>query len=271
LEVGVTTVRGAYGVIGLRVPGAIAYRHLAIRLVSTACKMALESDSAVTSEATGEVTSSSEHTRDADGDFEAEVVSAFGEAFNNIAVHGFRDLPPEPVQIEVDWDHEKMVITCVDNGHIFDPETVALPDLDELPEHGMGLFIMRSCMDQVDYRPGPPNVLRLVKLRTRRDGLLPPPPSSRKGTSGHPGPASVRAVSHETHEAHEAHDGDEAAGLAGLPDGADSAGGPDGGSDGGRDSGVDLVSPANEGCIARVRVPGKIPGDDLMVESSRRR
>jgi serine/threonine-protein kinase RsbW len=143
-------------VIGLRVPGAIAYRHLAIRLVSTACKMALESDQ------------ESPQAPSADGDFEAEVVSAFGEAFNNIAVHGFRDRAPEPVQIDVDWDDEKLVITFVDNGHVFDPETVAPPDLDELPEHGMGLFIMRSCMDEVDYRPGPPNVLRLVKLRARR-------------------------------------------------------------------------------------------------------
>jgi serine/threonine-protein kinase RsbW len=156
----VQTVPGIHGVIGLRVPGAIGYRHIAIRLVSTACKMALETE-----------------PTDADGDFEAEVVSAFGEAFNNIAVHGFQGLEPQPVQIEVDWDEEKLVITFVDNGHIFDPETVALPDLDALPEHGMGLFIMRSCMDQVDYHPGPPNVLRLVKLRRQRDGWLPPSPS----------------------------------------------------------------------------------------------
>jgi serine/threonine-protein kinase RsbW len=139
-------------VIGLRVPGAVGYRHIAIRLVSTACKMALEAE-----------------PTEADDDFEAEVVSAFGEAFNNIAVHGFQGMAPQPVQIEVDWDDEQLVITFVDNGHIFDPAMVAPPDLDSLPEHGMGLFIMRSCMDQVDYRPGPPNVLRLVKLRGHRD------------------------------------------------------------------------------------------------------
>jgi serine/threonine-protein kinase RsbW len=168
-EVGVTTVPEVSGVIGLRVPGAIAYRHLAIRLITTACKMALERDPAA-----------------ADNDFESEVVSAFGEAFNNIAIHGYRDLTPEPVQIEVDWDDEKLVITFIDTGHIFHPETVAPPDLDELNEHGMGLFIMKSCMDEVDYRPGPPNVLRLVKLRARRDGLLPPAPASGDGL----GPAS---------------------------------------------------------------------------------
>jgi serine/threonine-protein kinase RsbW len=169
------------GVIGLRVPSAIAYRHLAIRLVSTACKMALESG---TASAPGSLVAVGEaqERRDADGDFEAEVVSAFGEAFNNIAVHGFRDLEPEPVQIEVDWDDEKLVITFVDRGHIFDPDAVVPPDLDELPEHGMGLFIIRSCMDSVEYQPGPPNVLRLVKLLTRsrqsRESVPPPPPTS---------------------------------------------------------------------------------------------
>jgi serine/threonine-protein kinase RsbW len=149
------------GVIGLRVPGAITYRHLAIRLVSTACKMALDDQAAAGTEP--------------DRDFEPEVVSAVGEAFNNIAVHGFRGREPGPVQIEVDWDDDKLIITMIDDGLTYDPASVALPDLDALPESGMGLFIMQSCMDEVDYRAGPPNVLRLIKHR-RREGVLPPPP-----------------------------------------------------------------------------------------------
>ena len=138
------------GAIGLRVPGALAYRYLAIRLVSTACKMALGSD--------------------ADGDtsdFEPEVVSAFGEAFNNVAVHGYGGAEPGPVHIEVDWDAQKLIITMTDSGRAFDPAGVTPPRLEELPERGMGLFIMTSCMDEVDYQPGPPNVLRLAKLVPR--------------------------------------------------------------------------------------------------------
>jgi serine/threonine-protein kinase RsbW len=52
-----------------------------------------------------------------------------------------------------------------DTGQSFDPDTIGPPELDELPEGGMGLFIMRSFMDEVDYHPGPPNVLRLKKRR----------------------------------------------------------------------------------------------------------
>ncbi len=139
------------GVIGLRVPGTLAYRHLAVRFISTACKMALDS----------------QRQGEGESDFEAQVVSAFGEAFNNIAVHAHRGIAPTPTSIEVDWDEEKLVITITDRGRSYDPGDVAPPELAELPEHGMGLFIMKSCMDEVDYQPGPPNVLRLVKLRAR--------------------------------------------------------------------------------------------------------
>jgi serine/threonine-protein kinase RsbW len=101
-------------------------------------------------------------------DLEAEVVSAVGEAFNNIVLHGFRGLPPRPLQIEVDWSDERLTVTLTDEGETFDPSVVTPPDLDALPEHGMGIFIMRACMDEIDYRPGPPNITRLVKLRRRR-------------------------------------------------------------------------------------------------------
>ena len=35
--------------------------------------------------------------------------------------------------------------------------------LDALPESGLGLFIIRSFMDEVKYVPGSPNVLSMTK------------------------------------------------------------------------------------------------------------
>ena len=159
-ELPVSSLRSAVpvpGVIGLRVPGTLAYRHLAVRLVTTACRVALGVERADTSDAS-----------DVDDDFTHEVVSAFGEAFNNIALHGYRDVTPGAIHIEVEWDEDRLVIVVLDTGRTFDLDSVSLPDLDAMQESGMGVFIMRSCMDEVDYRPGPPNVLRLVKLRARR-------------------------------------------------------------------------------------------------------
>jgi serine/threonine-protein kinase RsbW len=152
----VTTSAGVQGGIALKIPGVLCYRHLAIRVVSTACKVAGR----------------------AGGDFEAEAVSACGEAFNNIAIHGYRGRPAGSVSIELAWSEEHLAITFVDDGEAFDPSSASPsatmpPDLDDLPERGMGLYIIQTCMDGVDYRPGPPNVLRLVKLTRRRRGPTP--------------------------------------------------------------------------------------------------
>jgi anti-sigma regulatory factor (Ser/Thr protein kinase) len=93
------------------------------------------------------------------------VVSAFGEAFNNVAIHGFRGQPPGSVDIEISWTEEQIVIQMSDSGRSFDPDAVPELALDDLPEGGMGIFIMRSFMDEIEYEAGPPNVLRMVKRR----------------------------------------------------------------------------------------------------------
>lgn len=198
------------GVIGLRVPGDLAYRHLAIRLVSTACKIALESSHDASHDAS-HADEDGAAQEDADADFEPEVVSAFGEAFNNVAVHGYAGVAPGPLQIEVDWDAHRLVVTMIDEGRTFDPATVAEPDLDALPESGMGWFIMTSCMDEVDYQPGPPNVLRLVKLRADRDGLLPPAPGE-----GESGGAVEGDRSGFTRDGDEANMGDRGSGISAI-------------------------------------------------------
>jgi serine/threonine-protein kinase RsbW len=136
-------------VILLRVPGTLEYRNLALRAVSEACRLA-------------------QHDEWEGASLEAQTVSALGEAFNNIAIHGYAGRPPGDVVVEISWTRDEIVMQISDDGHSFDPELVELPDLDALPEGGMGLFIIRSFMDEVDYQAGPPNVLRLVKRRSSR-------------------------------------------------------------------------------------------------------
>ena len=69
-------------------------------------------------------------------EFEAQAVSAFGEAFNNVAIHGYRDLAPGNVDIEISWTQEQIVIEMSDSGRTFDPDATPPPALDELPEGG---------------------------------------------------------------------------------------------------------------------------------------
>jgi serine/threonine-protein kinase RsbW len=69
------------------------------------------------------------------------------------------------VDIEIESDEDGIVIRLMDTGQSFDPASLEAPSFEDLPESGMGLFIIKSFMDEVGYCPGSPNVLRLVKRR----------------------------------------------------------------------------------------------------------
>lgn len=104
-------------------------------------------------------------------EFEQHVVSAFGEAFNNVVMHAYPNGEGE-LTIELDPRCDGITIRVIDQGIGFDAAEVAPPDLDALPTSGLGLYIMRSFMDDFAYLPGAgrtPNVLTLAK-RLRRDG-----------------------------------------------------------------------------------------------------
>jgi serine/threonine-protein kinase RsbW len=137
--------------IHLTVVGQLAQRDVALRTVSEACRVVLGRTRRATNQR-GLLDS---------------VISAVGEAFNNIAVHGYRDEKPGPVEIDVGVDRRgRLAVEMRDYGRSFDPRNAIPPDLDALPESGMGIFIMNGVMDEVVYRPGRPNVLTLVKRLT---------------------------------------------------------------------------------------------------------
>jgi serine/threonine-protein kinase RsbW len=120
-------------VIHLRVPGTLRYRDLAVRVVGAACKL---------------------------------VGSAAGDSgplrFNNAAIHSYRGETGD-VDMEIDVGEDRITIRMRDWGPSFLLDDVPAPDLDALPESGLGLFIIRSFMDDVQYRPGSPNVLSMTK------------------------------------------------------------------------------------------------------------
>ncbi len=132
-------------VIKLEVVGELEHRDIALRTVSAACRLAYARQA---------------HIPEARETL-AYVMSAVGEAFNNIAVHGYRGGPAGMVEICIAVGPSRLAVELRDYGLSFDPRSVPMPD--ELPESGMGVFIISSMMDEVEYRPGHPNVLRLVK------------------------------------------------------------------------------------------------------------
>lgn len=108
-----------------------------------------------------------EASQDADGQFDTKVVSAVSEVFNNIAIHGYRDRPTGNVDLEIEIHAGHITLRLTDTGASFDLAAAPEPDLEGLPESRMGLYIVRSFMDEVSYQPGDgagtPNVLTLTK------------------------------------------------------------------------------------------------------------
>jgi serine/threonine-protein kinase RsbW len=93
-----------------------------------------------------------------------QVVSAFVEAFNNAVVHAYRDLDPGSVEIDLRVDADAIELQVCDHGRAFRIEEVKEPDLDALPEGGLGIYIIKQFMDHVHYEAAPGrNVLRMSK------------------------------------------------------------------------------------------------------------
>jgi len=144
--------------IRLTVPGTLRYRSIAVRVVAEAARL---------------VSCSSQRDpkdlldTDVRHPFDTAVVSAFMEIFNNVAIHAYKRKGGGLIEIEITPTDAELVIQVKDTGHPFDIDDVApLPsDLDEasLPEGGMGIHIAKTMLDEMTYRPGPPNLWRLCK------------------------------------------------------------------------------------------------------------
>ena len=125
-------------------PGLLVYRDLAIRMVASACRLVPGHVGALARK------------------FDAEVISAFGEAFNNLVIHSYGAEPGE-IEIEIEIGSGGITIRMLDYGKSYDLHRVPEPDLASLPESGLGIYIMRACMDDVTYMSGRPNVLTMTK------------------------------------------------------------------------------------------------------------
>lgn len=136
------------GLIRLVVPGLLEYRDIAIRVVQSGTRLLQP--------ITGQ------DTRVLDDEFITQVVSAVSEAFNNLAIHGYRAQSGGSIELALSAEPDFLKLCIVDWAPPFDPANYADPP-EELPERGMGLFIIRSFMDSLVYRAGPPNELTLKK------------------------------------------------------------------------------------------------------------
>ncbi len=104
--------------------------------------------------------------------FDEEIVGmialAVDEACTNIIKHAYQFAKDHSIEIMVDTDNGAFEIRISDDGRSFDPSVIQTPDMKEYLTHfrhgGLGLHLMRSLMDRVDYKSqGNRNVVRMVK------------------------------------------------------------------------------------------------------------
>jgi serine/threonine-protein kinase RsbW len=142
------TQENGCNIVALTVPAKIECRDMVLRTVSAACKLVMP------------------HAR-VRGSYQSELthhlVSAVSEAYNNIVLHGYAGREPGSIEVHFESCREWMRIMIKDTGISFDPSQAIPPDLDSLPESGLGVFIMRSLVDEMTYEAGETNVLTLLK------------------------------------------------------------------------------------------------------------
>ena len=97
------------------------------------------------------------------------IILAVDEACTNIIKHAYNLSPEGEIVIKIDYDEEKFMVTIIDYGRSFEPDRVPLPDLQKYyREHrvgGLGMYLMKSLMDDVKYSsvPGKYNQVLLSK------------------------------------------------------------------------------------------------------------
>ncbi|MBK9071782.1 MAG: ATP-binding protein [Myxococcales bacterium] len=84
--------------------------------------------------------------------FDQDFVSAFLEVLNNIVLHAYRRAEA-PIDVVGKFYADEVRVEISHFGLRFDIDAIPAPDLESLPEGGMGLFIARSLLDELHYYP----------------------------------------------------------------------------------------------------------------------
>ncbi len=98
-----------------------------------------------------------------------KVILAVDEAVANIMKHSYEEVASGTITISVKSDAERLEIHVMDSGKKFDPNSIRDIDIiqhvKEGRKTGLGIFLMRQIMDEVEYsfKEGQRNELRLVK------------------------------------------------------------------------------------------------------------
>jgi len=103
----------------------------------------------------------------------SKISLAVDEACTNVIKHAYGFDKSKTLKITVVPGKDRLEILITDTGKQFDPDKISTPDMKEYLTHyrkgGLGVYLMKKLMDEVDYQPlpGGKNEVRLVKYLGR--------------------------------------------------------------------------------------------------------
>jgi anti-sigma regulatory factor (Ser/Thr protein kinase) len=112
-----------------------------------------------------------QHAQPTDEEMIHRLELALTEAASNIILHSYADQLAKPITVTIEADDNQVSMTLRHTGNPFDPQAVAEPVFDGSKESGFGLYLIRQCVDEVQYRQDADgqNVMHLILKRRRRE------------------------------------------------------------------------------------------------------
>ncbi len=149
--------------IELSVPGQLHFCDVARRVIMESCKLVAANQELLSNSSPAPAVPAGlpSDRYEFNDQFTLEFISAFSEIFNNVALHAYKGHSGGAIDFKIHLGDNRLTVDIRDDGAPFDIQAVPLPD--ELPTGGMGIFIARSMLDELEYQPGPPNRWRLIK------------------------------------------------------------------------------------------------------------
>ncbi len=102
----------------------------------------------------------------------ASVVLATDEAIANVIKHGYGGRTDRPVEVSLihveEGQREGIAITLRDFGKQVSPQQIRSRALDDVRPGGLGVHIIRSVMDRVDFAAADGGGMRLEMIKFRK-------------------------------------------------------------------------------------------------------
>jgi serine/threonine-protein kinase RsbW len=103
----------------------------------------------------------------------SKIALAVDEACTNIIKHAYKYEPGHTISVVVRGRNGAFEVAIRDTGRKFNPAAITSPDMRDYLEHyrrgGLGVYLMKSLMDSVEYdiKPDSVNEVRLTKYLPR--------------------------------------------------------------------------------------------------------